>query len=101
MPAGGTTPLPACIALPRPGRPAAPGKPGILAIVTSSFGGGPSTVIVTKCSPRSKTRPSVRFSSFSSLPPFGLTFLNSSQSPSIMFMCLSNALKVPTNCRLS
>ena len=67
----------------------------------TSFGGGPSTVIVTKCSPRRSTRPSMRFSSFSSLEPFGRILRNSSQSPSIRFMCLSKALNVPTNWRLS
>ena len=71
----------------------------------SSAGGGPSTVIDTRFSPRNNTRPRGLFSSLSTAatgrPGFGFTFLNSSQSPSIKFMCLSNALYVPTNVRPS
>ena len=37
----------------------------------TSAGGGPSTVIDTMCSPRRSIRPRARFSSFSSLLPFG------------------------------
>uniref|UniRef100_A0A2K6A8D8 Uncharacterized protein n=1 Tax=Mandrillus leucophaeus TaxID=9568 RepID=A0A2K6A8D8_MANLE len=78
-------PLPA--ALPIPGPPAAPAS------------GGPSTVIETRFSPRSSTRPRTRFSSLSSTPH--LIFLNSSQSQRIKFMCLSKALKVPMKIRPS
>uniref|UniRef100_A0A2I3TRU0 Uncharacterized protein n=3 Tax=Homininae TaxID=207598 RepID=A0A2I3TRU0_PANTR len=77
-------PLPA--ALPIPGPPAAPAR-------------GPSTVIETRFSPRSSTRPRTRFSSLSSTPH--LIFLNSSQSQRIKFMCLSKALKVPMKIRPS
>jgi len=61
----------------------------------TSAGGGPSTVMDTRFSPRSNTRPSALFSSFSAVLLFGLTRRNSSQSPRITFMCLSNALNVP------
>lgn len=95
-PAG--TPLPA--ALPTPGPPAAPAK-GTLAIPVS-FGGGPSTVMDTRFSPRNKTNPNTLFSSLSGCLEFlGLIFLNSSQSHSIRFICLSNALKVPMKMRPS
>lgn len=56
-PAG--TPRPA--ALPTPGPPAAPAS-GTRAMPVS-LGGGPSTVMETKFSPRSSTRPKTRFSS--------------------------------------
>uniref|UniRef100_A0A452EIW1 Uncharacterized protein n=1 Tax=Capra hircus TaxID=9925 RepID=A0A452EIW1_CAPHI len=78
-------PLPA--ALPIPGPPAAPAS------------GGPSTVIETRFSPRSSTRPRTRFSSLSPTPY--LIFLNSSQSQRIKFICLSKALKVPMKIRPS
>uniref|UniRef100_A0A4W3J528 Uncharacterized protein n=1 Tax=Callorhinchus milii TaxID=7868 RepID=A0A4W3J528_CALMI len=102
-PAG--TPLPA--ARPMPGPPAAPAR-GTRAIpILTSFGGGPSTVMETRVSPRSNTSPRTRFSSRSGcLEFFGLylsylIFLNSSQSHRIRFMCLSNALKVPIKMRPS
>lgn len=89
-PAG--TPLPA--ALPTPGPPATPAK-GTRAMPVS-LGGGPSTVMETRFSPRRSTRPSTRFSSRSGCFEFlGLIFLNSSQSHRMRFMCLSKALKVP------
>ena len=63
----------------------------------SSGGGGPSTVRETMFSPLNRTKPRTLFSSLSiPLDPFPLIFLNSSQSARIKFMCLSNALKVPT-----
>lgn len=95
-PAG--TPLPA--ARPTPGPPAAPAS-GTRAMPVS-FGGGPSTVMETKFSPRSSTRPSTRFSSRSGcFAFFGLIFRNSSQSQRIKFICLSKALKVPMKMRPS
>uniref|UniRef100_A0A8I3VYJ4 Uncharacterized protein n=1 Tax=Callithrix jacchus TaxID=9483 RepID=A0A8I3VYJ4_CALJA len=67
-----------------------------------SLGGGPSTVMDTKFSPRSNTRPKTRFSSRSGcFAFFGLIFLNSSQSQRIKFICLSKALKVPMKIRPS
>uniref|UniRef100_A0A2K5D2P0 Uncharacterized protein n=1 Tax=Aotus nancymaae TaxID=37293 RepID=A0A2K5D2P0_AOTNA len=87
-------------ALPIPGPPAAPAS-GTRAILASS-GGGPSTVIETRFSPRSSTRPRTRFSSLSAcLEFFGLIFLNSSQSQRIKFLCFSKALKVPMKIRPS
>uniref|UniRef100_A0A2K5CFM4 Uncharacterized protein n=1 Tax=Aotus nancymaae TaxID=37293 RepID=A0A2K5CFM4_AOTNA len=86
-PAG--TPLPA--ALPTPGPPAAPasGTRDVLAyIFLTSLGGGPSTVMDTKFSPRSNTRPKTRFSSRSGCFR-------------IKFICLSKALKVPMKIRPS
>uniref|UniRef100_A0A4W4EUT7 Uncharacterized protein n=1 Tax=Electrophorus electricus TaxID=8005 RepID=A0A4W4EUT7_ELEEL len=79
-PAG--TPLPA--ALPTPGPPATPAR-GTRAIPVC-----PSTVIETRFSPRSSTRPSTLFSSLSGC----LEFLG-------LFICLSNALNVPMNIRPS
>ena len=67
----------------------------------TSFGGGPSTVIETRCSPRSKIKPNGRCSSRSDLSVLLRTLRNSSQSAKIKFMCLSNALNVPTSCRPS
>uniref|UniRef100_A0A803UZY8 Uncharacterized protein n=1 Tax=Ficedula albicollis TaxID=59894 RepID=A0A803UZY8_FICAL len=78
-PAG--TPLPA--ALPTPGPPAAPAR------------GGPSTVMDTRFSPRSNTRPRTRFSSRSGC----FEFLGLSQR--MRFMCLSKALNVPMKTRPS
>uniref|UniRef100_A0A452FV85 Uncharacterized protein n=1 Tax=Capra hircus TaxID=9925 RepID=A0A452FV85_CAPHI len=92
------TPLPA--ALPTPGPPAAPAS-GTRARPVS-LGGGPSTVMETKFSPRNNTRPKTRFSSRSGcLAFFGLIFLKSSQSQRIKFICLSKALKVPMKIRPS
>uniref|UniRef100_A0A6Q2XRZ7 Uncharacterized protein n=1 Tax=Esox lucius TaxID=8010 RepID=A0A6Q2XRZ7_ESOLU len=103
-PAG--TPRPA--ALPTPGPPATPAS-GTRAIPRrlTSLGGGPSTVIETKFSPLSNTRPSTLFSSRSGCLEFlgdpisYLIFLNSSQSHKMRFMCLSKALKVPMKIRPS
>uniref|UniRef100_A0A2K5HTP1 Uncharacterized protein n=1 Tax=Colobus angolensis palliatus TaxID=336983 RepID=A0A2K5HTP1_COLAP len=81
-------PLPA--ALPIPGPPAAPAS------------GGPSTVIETRFSPRSSTRPRTRFSSLSAcLEFFGLERFRTKKSQRIKFMCLSKALKVPMKIRPS
>ena len=86
------TPLPA--ALPTPGAPAAPAS-GTQAMPVS-LGVGPSTVMETKFSPCSNTRPKTRFSSCSGyLAFFGLIFLNSSHSQRIKFICLPKALKAP------
>uniref|UniRef100_A0A8B9EJX9 Uncharacterized protein n=1 Tax=Anser cygnoides TaxID=8845 RepID=A0A8B9EJX9_ANSCY len=93
-PAG--TPLPA--ALPTPGPPAAPAR------------GGPSTVMDTRFSPRSNTRPRTRFSSRAARGSARrsrrevtahLILRNSSQSQRMRFMCLSKALKVPMKTRPS
>uniref|UniRef100_A0A8V0YUS2 Uncharacterized protein n=1 Tax=Gallus gallus TaxID=9031 RepID=A0A8V0YUS2_CHICK len=85
-PAG--TPLPA--ALPTPGPPAAPAR------------GGPSTVIDTRFSPRSNTRPRTRFSSRSGCFEFlGLTKKEKENITRMRFMCLSKALKVPMKTRPS
>uniref|UniRef100_A0A8C9EK82 Uncharacterized protein n=1 Tax=Pavo cristatus TaxID=9049 RepID=A0A8C9EK82_PAVCR len=85
-PAG--TPLPA--ALPTPGPPAAPAR------------GGPSTVIDTRFSPRSNTRPRTRFSSRSGCFEFlGLTRKEKENITRMRFMCLSKALKVPMKTRPS
>uniref|UniRef100_A0A8C9QWB4 Uncharacterized protein n=1 Tax=Scleropages formosus TaxID=113540 RepID=A0A8C9QWB4_SCLFO len=103
-PAG--TPLPA--ARPTPGPPATPTRgtrtqPREL----TSFGGGPSTVIDTRFSPLTSTRPSTRFSSRSGCFDVEchhatyLIFLNSSQSQRMRFICLSKALKVPMKMRPS
>ena len=85
------TPRPA--ARPMPGPPA----PGIGTLVRpSSGGGGPSTVNDTIFPPCSSTHPKTRFSSRSGpLAFFERILRNSSQSPSIRFMCLSKALDVP------
>uniref|UniRef100_A0A8C4Q8V9 Uncharacterized protein n=1 Tax=Eptatretus burgeri TaxID=7764 RepID=A0A8C4Q8V9_EPTBU len=102
-------PLPA--ARPTPGPPIAPGT-GTRAIplVLTSLGGGPSTVIETRLSPRKRTKPSTRFSSRSPCLEFlatsnnkqtNLIFLNSSQSQRMRFICLSKALKVPMKTRPS
>jgi hypothetical protein len=91
------TPRPA--ARPIPGPPAAPGS-GTRAI-PSSAGGGPSTVMETRFSPRSNTKPRVLFSSRSSFAFLGLILRNSSQSPKMRFMCLSKALNVPMKIRPS
>lgn len=73
-----------------------------VANLPSSGGGGPSIVIDTIDSPRNNTKPSTRFSSRSgNLLFFGRILRNSSQSPNIKFMCLSNALNVPMNVRES
>mmetsp|Transcript_17631 Transcript_17631/g.46075 ORF Transcript_17631/g.46075 Transcript_17631/m.46075 type:complete len:254 (+) Transcript_17631:573-1334(+) len=87
---------------PRPAAFPTPGPPGI-SLPSVSGGGGPSTDSETTISPRTSIKPSVRFSSRSSCTPapfFALIFLYSSQSPSTRFMCLSNAMNVPTSVRL-
>uniref|UniRef100_A0A3P9LXL2 Uncharacterized protein n=1 Tax=Oryzias latipes TaxID=8090 RepID=A0A3P9LXL2_ORYLA len=89
---------------PRPAARPTPGPPATPAIRLTSLGGGPSTVIETRFSPLSRTKPSTRFSSLSGCFEFFgtyLIFLNSSQSHRIRFMCLSKALKVPMKMRPS
>uniref|UniRef100_A0A3B3B7P8 Uncharacterized protein n=1 Tax=Oryzias melastigma TaxID=30732 RepID=A0A3B3B7P8_ORYME len=96
------TPRPA--ARPTPGPPATPHLSYWLKATLTSLGGGPSTVIETRFSPLSRTKPSTRFSSRSGCFEFFgtyLIFLNSSQSHRIRFMCLSKALKVPMKIRPS
>lgn len=94
---GAGTPRPAARPIPAPGAALAP-----TSLDLASLDGGPSTVKETRCSPRNKTKPSTLFSSRSgALLLFGLIFLNSSQSPKMMFMCLSKAKKVPIKLRPS
>lgn len=70
--------------------------------ILTSAAGGPSTVMETKCSPLNKTKPNTLFSSLSvPLLLFDFTLLNSSQSPSIKFICLSKAKKDPIKTRPS
>uniref|UniRef100_A0A3B3XRV9 Uncharacterized protein n=1 Tax=Poecilia mexicana TaxID=48701 RepID=A0A3B3XRV9_9TELE len=98
-PAG--TPRPA--ARPTPGPPATPAR-GTRAIpdALTSLGGGPSTVMETRFSPRSRTRPRTRFSSRSGcFEFFGLQERTGSESHRMRFMCLSKALKVPMKMRPS
>lgn len=88
------TPRPAALPTPGPGTTPGIGTLGML----SSVGGGPSTVIDTMFSPLNNTNPSTLFSSRSVAPTPDLLILalilrNSSQSPKIKFMCLSNAKK--------
>ncbi|KAH9424206.1 hypothetical protein DERP_004388 [Dermatophagoides pteronyssinus] len=97
---GGTTTagIPRPAGRPNPGPGMTPGTRGR----PSSGGGGPSTVKDTIFWPRSNTNPSTRFSSLSMpLVPFPRILRNSSHSDSMTFMCLSNALNVPMNIRLS
>uniref|UniRef100_A0A3P8TWA2 Uncharacterized protein n=1 Tax=Amphiprion percula TaxID=161767 RepID=A0A3P8TWA2_AMPPE len=71
-------------------------------VTLTSLGGGPSTVMETRFSPRSRTRPRTRFSSRSGcFEFFGLEDGNNTQYPQIRFMCLSKALKVPMKMRPS
>lgn len=88
-------------------RPAGAAWPGPVAPAPSLFfgsaGGLLSTVMDTTQSPRNTMSPSARFSSLSSpvFPPDALFTgrrLNSSASPRTTFMCLSNAMNLPTNC---
>jgi len=92
------------MAAPRPAPAAAPGPPGAF-LVAAEFGPGPSTVMETMFSPRRMTNPSLRRSSRSTTIPasFFLPFVrrNSDVSESTMFMCLSNAMNVPTRLRES
>uniref|UniRef100_A0A3B5MU72 Uncharacterized protein n=1 Tax=Xiphophorus couchianus TaxID=32473 RepID=A0A3B5MU72_9TELE len=68
----------------------------------TSLGGGPSTVMETRFSPRSRTRPRTRFSSRSGcFEFFGLQERTGSKSHRMRFMCLSKALKVPMKMRPS
>ena len=90
-------PLPAD--LPTPGPPVAP-TADVLSLA-SVVGGGPSTVMDTTSSPRRMTRPSTLLSSLSSEPFFAGSFLKTSASPRTTFMCLSNAMNLPTSCRPS
>ena len=82
------------IAWARPGPPAAP-SPTYLA----GCDGGASALIVMIFSPLSKTRPRARLISRSlSSGFFGFIFLYSSHDAKTRFICLSKAMKVPTNC---
>uniref|UniRef100_A0A8C2WQ57 Uncharacterized protein n=1 Tax=Cyclopterus lumpus TaxID=8103 RepID=A0A8C2WQ57_CYCLU len=113
--AAATVPLP-CIGAPagtpRPAARPTPGPPATPANGTRAmpvWRGGPSTVIETRFSPLSRTRPRTLFSSHivcavkmaAVLACTYLIFLNSSQSHRIRFMCLSKALKVPMKIRPS
>uniref|UniRef100_A0A3Q3EJ14 Uncharacterized protein n=1 Tax=Labrus bergylta TaxID=56723 RepID=A0A3Q3EJ14_9LABR len=80
---------------PRPAARPTPGPPATIPL--TSLGGGPSTVIETRFSPRSRTKPRTLFSSRSGcFEFFGLIELKR-----IRFMCLSKALKVPMKIRPS
>ncbi len=88
--------------VPRPAALPTPGPPFSAACSERGFGGGGASAdMETTLSPRSRTNPSMRFSSRSSDAFFPRTFRCSSQSPSTRFMCLSNAMNVPTNTRVS
>lgn len=87
-----------CTALPigyaLPGAPLAAPSPTLLA----GYDGGASALIVTIFSPLNNTNPNALFCSLSlSSGLFGLIFLYSSVSASTKFICLSKAMKVPTN----
>ena len=87
--------------MPRPATCPRPG-PAWISVFFGPEGGGASAISVTIVSPRSTTKPSTLFTSFSSsLLPLDLIFLNSSQSASTTFMNLSKAMKVPTSMRWS
>uniref|UniRef100_A0A3Q3KKV1 Uncharacterized protein n=1 Tax=Monopterus albus TaxID=43700 RepID=A0A3Q3KKV1_MONAL len=87
------TPLTGPATRPTPGPPATPANgTRAIPVTLTSLGGGPSTVIETRFSPLSRTRPRTLFSSRSGcFEFFGL----------IRFMCLSKALKVPMKIRPS
>ena len=87
-----------CTALPigcaLPGPPTAAPSPILLA----GYDGGASALIVTMFSPLRRTKPRALFCSRSlSSGFFGLIFLYSSVSARTKFICLSNAIKVPTS----
>lgn len=85
--------LPIGFALPGPPATGAPSP-----TLREGWAGGASALIVTILSPRSSTRPRALFYSRSlSVGFLGLIFLNSSVSARTRFMCLSNAMKVPTS----
>eukprot|EP00982_Pelagococcus_subviridis_P011441 31085-Pelagococcus_subviridis.AAC.16 len=91
----GTTPgIPRPAAFPIP----TPGGACCACARLSSCGGGPSTVRETTSSPRRSKNPRTRrtWRSSSVSPFFGGSFLNSSASPSTMFMWRSNAMNRPT-----
>ncbi|KAL0914374.1 hypothetical protein M5K25_014718 [Dendrobium thyrsiflorum] len=101
------------VGMPRPAALPIPGPARAEAVDAfardSSGGGGPSTVMDTTSSPRSRTRPRVRRSSRSSGgPPPGFldplaggSLRNSSQSPRTRFMWRSKAMNLPTSIRPS
>ena len=93
---GGNAPRPTPRAAPRP-----PADEAAAATLPGG-GGGPSTATLATFSPRNMIRPSVRFSTRSSiiaLPPaiaFFVACRYSSASTSTKFKCLSKARNVPT-----
>uniref|UniRef100_A0A8C5EKZ5 Uncharacterized protein n=1 Tax=Gouania willdenowi TaxID=441366 RepID=A0A8C5EKZ5_GOUWI len=99
--ATGTVPRPCGPPTPRTGPANPAGQSHKAVIVLTSLGGGPSTVIETRFSPLSRTRPRTLFSSRSGCLDIYLIFLNSSQSHRMRFMCLSKALNVPIKMRPS
>uniref|UniRef100_A0A3P9PMH7 Uncharacterized protein n=1 Tax=Poecilia reticulata TaxID=8081 RepID=A0A3P9PMH7_POERE len=111
--AAATVPLPCGPPTPRtgPASPAgrsqvrgqrSPSHGGTQQDALTSLGGGPSTVMETRFSPRSRTRPRTRFSSRSGcFEFFGLQERTGSESHRMRFMCLSKALKVPMKMRPS
>jgi hypothetical protein len=105
--AGPASPAGACpgtaAGMPLPAARPMPGPPGAtcaLDALESSAGGGPSIVRATTSSPRSKTSPNTLRSSLSSsdFPFLGGSLRNSSESPRTRFICLSNAMNLPTIC---
>uniref|UniRef100_A0A3B4YHD6 Uncharacterized protein n=1 Tax=Seriola lalandi dorsalis TaxID=1841481 RepID=A0A3B4YHD6_SERLL len=109
--AAATVPLPYVVAMVTccEGIGAPAGTPRPAALILTSLGGGPSTVIETRFSPLSRTRPSTLFSSRSGcFEFFGLKKgerkkdkLITKHSHRIRFMCLSKALNVPMKMRPS
>jgi hypothetical protein len=90
------TALPIGCALPGPAMPAP--SP----ILRVGYEGGASALMVTIFSPLSNTNPSALFCSLSLSSGFlGFIFLYSSVSANTKFICLSNAINVPTNIRES
>ena len=73
-----------------------PGPSHFASTCLRSRTGGASGKIDMMFSPLRRTRPSIRFTSFSASSARGLIVRYSSQSASTTFICLSNAMKVPT-----
>uniref|UniRef100_A0A667YIT7 Uncharacterized protein n=1 Tax=Myripristis murdjan TaxID=586833 RepID=A0A667YIT7_9TELE len=96
--AAATVPLPSAV-----GVTCCEGPPTPLTGPARPAGGGPSTVMETRFSPLSRTKPRTLFSSRSGCleGKSYLIFLNSSQSHRMRFMCLSKALNVPMKMRPS
>mmetsp|Transcript_17400 Transcript_17400/g.27804 ORF Transcript_17400/g.27804 Transcript_17400/m.27804 type:complete len:245 (-) Transcript_17400:59-793(-) len=87
--------------IPRPAARPIPGPPGPAEADFGLGAGGASADMEITFSPRRRTRPKLRFSSFISEDFLLFTTRYSSQSPSTIFMCLSKAMKVPTRVLVS